>query len=82
MYSGPPRGWVVAAKSDSVNQSVVMRGLYAPTAGSIKVTTLNNQAVTFAGVAAGTYVIGYFRRVWSTGTTVTGEILGGDDTIV
>lgn len=79
---GCPRDWVPVTKSDSVNEAFTMRGLYIPTNGNLKVTTLAGNNREFANLQAGSILPGFFSRVWVNGTTITGTILGGDDRVI
>ena len=58
--------------SDSVNNSYSC--LYVGTAGNVKVTTQDGNAVTFSNVPAGQYIWIQTRLVWSTGTTASNII--------
>lgn len=65
-----PGGAVAVTPSDTVNlttPSVV----YVGVGGSVKVTTAQNDDVTFAGLIAGTVIPVQVIRVWSTGTTAS-----------
>jgi hypothetical protein len=65
------------------------RGLWIPAAGAIKVTMAGDKGavdpagaenpVTISGIPAGTYLPIQVRRVWSTGTTVSGTIIAFTD---
>jgi hypothetical protein len=64
--------------SDSANIPVVTGGtsnngcvLYVGGAGSIKVTTVGGDDVTFVGIVAGSFVPVQVRKVWATGTSAT-----------
>jgi len=65
-----PGGAVSVTPSDSVNlanPSVI----YVGTAGAVKVTTTQGDAVTFNGAQDGQVLPVSVIRVWSTGTTAT-----------
>jgi len=49
--------------------------LYIPTDGDIKVETVSGSEVTYAGVKGGTFLPVQVYKVFSTGTTVTGDII-------
>ena len=63
--------------SDTVNIPAVTGGtnngcvLYVGGTGTLKVTTIGGDDVTFVGVLAGTFLPVHVLRVWSTGTTAT-----------
>jgi hypothetical protein len=52
-----------------------VRSLYVGGGGNIKITTVNGQTVTIAGVNAGSIIPISVKRVWSSDTTAT-SILG------
>lgn len=49
--------------------TVPCRALYVGTGGNLRVTTINNNDVTFFNVAAGTILPVSVKRVWATSTT-------------
>ncbi len=49
--------------------------LYLPADGNIKVKTVSGSEVTYTGVKGGTFLPVHVVRVFSTGTTVTGDII-------
>lgn len=51
------------------------RALYVGTGGSIKVTMVDGQAVTFTNVPSGSILPIQVIKVWSTGTTSASAIL-------
>lgn len=63
---------ITAADSDL---AVPVRALYIGTGGNLRVTTLNNNDVTFSNVASGTVLPVSVKRVWTTSTTAS-NILG------
>lgn len=63
---------VVSDTEDLVN---VSRALYIPSDGDLAVITAGGSDVIFQNLVGGTFIPGRFRRVLSTGTTVTGTIL-------
>ena len=65
-----PGGATAVTPNDSTNltpPSVI----YVGSAGNVKVTTAQGDAVTFVGVLGGTVIPVQAIRVWSTGTTAT-----------
>lgn len=71
----PYRNAAAVTPHDTNELTNVARALYIGTtlgaAGTIKVTTVNGQAVTFVGNLAGTTLDVAAKIVWSTGTTST-----------
>ena len=64
----------VVAKSDTVNiPNTELRGccLYVGGQGDVKVTMESGEEVTFAGVAAGSFLPILVIRVWDNGTSAT-----------
>lgn len=57
--------------SDSVDFGKVTRGIYVGGAGDLVVVTTRDEAITFAGVLAGTLLPIVAKRVNSTSTTAT-----------
>jgi len=63
--------------SDTVNIPAVTGGtnngcvLYVGGTGTLKVTTIGGDDVTFTGVPAGTFIPVHVVRVWATGTSAT-----------
>ena len=49
--------------------------LYLPADGNIKVKTVSGSEITYTGVKGGTFLPVQVVRVFSTGTTVTGNII-------
>jgi len=49
--------------------------LYIPADGNLKVKTVSGSEVTYTGVKGGTFLPVHVVRVFSTGTTVTGDII-------
>lgn len=60
---------------DSNDLAYVTRGIYVGTAGNLKVTLLNGDAITFTSLAAGIIHPIRAKRIWTTGTTAA-NILG------
>lgn len=63
--------------SDTVNIPSVTGGvnngcvLYVGGAGTLKVTTIGGDEVTFTGLIAGSFIPVHVVKVWSTGTSAT-----------
>jgi hypothetical protein len=63
--------------SDTVNIPAVTGGtnngcvLYVGGTGTLKVTTIGGDDVTFTGVPTGTFIPVHVVRVWATGTSAT-----------
>ncbi len=57
--------------SDSVDLTYVTRGIYVGATGTLKVTMLGGEAVTFTGLAAGVIHPIRASRIWATGTSAT-----------
>lgn len=53
------------------NLTTFPHALYIGTAGTLKVTTVNGDDVTFGNVTAGTLLNLHVKRVWSTGTSAS-----------
>lgn len=71
--TSPTPGAFVVTPSDANELPIVTRCLYIGTAGALRVTTMNDEDVTFPNVAAGTKQ-GRYKKVWATGTTATGIV--------
>jgi len=70
-----PAGAFAITPSDTANlQNVAV--VYAGASGNVKVTTANNDIVTFNGVLAGTVIPVQVLRVWATGSTSTMNLVG------
>lgn len=69
--------WSVLTISDTTLYGPPLRALRANTAGVIKVDTMNNTGVLM-NFAAGETRYGKFKKVYNTGTTVSGVIEGGN----
>lgn len=68
-----PEGAEAITKSDTVDltsPSVV----YVGGDGNVKVTTANDDVVTFTGLVAGSTIPVRVKRVWSTDTTATNMV--------
>lgn len=64
----------VVTPSDSTTLGSNCRGFTLGTAGDVKVTTLDGDAVVFTALAAGFIHPIACKRIWSTGTTATGIV--------
>ena len=60
--------------SDSVDLTYVTRGIYVGVTGSLKVTMVGGEAVTFVALAAGAIHPIRASRIWATGTTAASVI--------
>ena len=72
----PIANMAAVTPNDAVNLTNFTRGLYVGATGDVKVTTLNGNAVTMVGLAAGVWHPIRVSRVWATGTTATGIVAG------
>ena len=72
----PPEDIYVITPDDSNDLNPAVRSLRSVGAGNIVVTMRNGQKRTLA-FTAGETRYGRFRRVWSTNTSVSGNIEGG-----
>jgi hypothetical protein len=66
---------VTPSDSDDIHNTYG-RGLYVGVSGDVKVTMDNGDIVTWGSLAAGIVHPFYVKRVWSTGTTATGVLVG------
>lgn len=68
-----PTNFLAVTPSDTTDTSkTATLGLWVGGAGNVAVIGLyDTVAVTFAGVAAGTYLPGQYKRILATGTTAT-----------
>lgn len=73
-YAAPPTDFEAVTKHDTNNFSQVCRAIYVGGAGDVAAVALNDSAYVFSAVPAGTYIIGFFKRVNATGTTATNMI--------
>lgn len=69
--TAPPKNMALVAYDDSNDLTHVARELLVFSAGDVKVTTLGGQSLVIPSVPAGFVLVGFFTRVWLTGTTVT-----------
>ena len=60
--------------NNDADLAVVTRGVYVGGTGTLKVTMLGGEEVTFTGLAAGMIHPIRASRIWSTGTSATGVI--------
>jgi len=65
-----------AAKSDSTDLAEVCREIYVGVGGDVKVSDTSGAAVTFKNVPAGSFLTGFFTRIWATGTTASSIVIG------
>lgn len=76
-YAAPPSDFEAVTPHDSTDFSQVCRAIYVGAAGNVAAVTVSNVVAQHNGVAAGTYIIGFFRRVNATGTTATNMLAVG-----
>lgn len=67
---GPADNLAAVTLDDSNDLSYVTKAVHVGTAGDLKVTTANGQAVTIKGAVAGWHKI-RVKRIWSTGTAAS-----------
>lgn len=60
-----------AVRHDSTDFANAARALYTGSGGTLKVTTVGGDTVTFVSVPAGSILPVRVARLWSAGTTVT-----------
>ena len=65
----PADNAIATPASDSVDLTNFCRAIWVATGGSVKVTTVAGQTVTFTGVPDGFILPVRCSRIWSTGTT-------------
>ena len=70
----PANRWESVTPHDSTNLTYWPRAIYVGGAGNISAVDINNNAVTFTGVAAGSVLPIRPKRINSTGTTATGLV--------
>lgn len=66
---------VATPASDTVDMTVPCRAIWVATGGSVKVTTVGGETVTFTGVPDGYVLPVSCSRIWSTGTTAPTTLL-------
>lgn len=69
-YAGDP------LESDTVDLTEVCREIYVGVGGDVKVSDTSGATVTFKNVPAGSFLTGFFTRLWATGTTASNIVLG------
>lgn len=62
---------VLVSPDNDTDLAVASRGIYVGGTGTLKVTMLGGEAVTFTAIAAGVFHRLRVTRVWATGTTAT-----------
>lgn len=72
----PADGAFVITPSDLEDLNVYARGIYISTAGDVAVDMANGDTVTFSNLAVGVVHSLRIRKVYSTGTTISGVIVG------
>lgn len=65
-----------AAKSDTVNLTDTVREVYVGVGGDVKLTDTSGFTGVWKNVPSGGTIVGFFTRLWSTGTTASSIILG------
>ena len=75
LNSAPAGGAFAITPDDNNDLAIVTRGLYVGTAGNIKVTMANGDAVTITALAAGIVHPLRVKRVWSASLTA-GSVMG------
>lgn len=63
-------------ESDTVDLPEVCREIYVGVGGDVKVSDTSGAAVTFKNVPAGSFLTGFFTRIWATGTTASSIVIG------
>ena len=77
-WTAPFQGLAVVTPSDAADLPVVpTRGIRVATAGNVSVVTEQGDTVTIESMQAGQWEPISVRRIRTTGTTVTGQILAG-----
>ena len=71
----PPRHAFDIAPHDTNDLTYVTRAIWVGTGGNLKVTLLGGETVTYKNLANGTEKVGFFTRVFATGTTAT-DLIG------
>lgn len=61
----------VPSLSDTVELTIVSRGVYVGVTGNVKVTMYGSGTVVFVAVPAGVTLPIRVKQIWSTGTTAT-----------
>lgn len=74
--NAPALNGAVITPSDSVDLTHATRAIRVSSAGDVKVTTVGGDTFVITAMTAGETLPIRVSRVWVTGTTVTGQILG------
>jgi hypothetical protein len=70
--TGPPRNAAEITPNDSADLDYVTRCIYVGTSGDVTVDLVGiGTNITYANLPSGFYLIGFFSRVYSTGTTAS-----------
>lgn len=69
--SDPPARYAAVTPSDATVFGDMSRCLYVGGTGNVAVRTRGGDTVTFSAVPVGSFIIGEFDKVLSTGTTAT-----------
>lgn len=67
----PPRHAFAITPDDDTDMEFVTRAIWVGTGGDLKVTTLGGETETFKNIPDGTEKVGFFVRVFATGTTAS-----------
>lgn len=69
--SEPSREVVAIGAGADADMAKPCRGIYVGVGGTVKITDMAGNAVSFVGVPAGTFMPVGAVRIWATGTTAT-----------
>ena len=70
----PAAGAMEVTPNDELNLSKYAKTVYIGGDGDLRITTVDDDVVTFTGMKGGSYLPVRVKRIWSTGTTATGII--------
>lgn len=80
-YNAPPDRHEAVTPSDTSDGTAdfayVSRAIYVGVGGNVAVVPVTGNPITYVGVPAGAYILGYFKRVNATNTTATNMIAVG-----
>ena len=80
-YNAPPDRHEVVVPSNTADGTAdfayVCRAIYVGVGGNVAVVPVLGSPITYVGVPAGAYILGYFKRVNATNTTATNMIAVG-----
>jgi len=69
--TSPPRHAADITPADESDLANVARAIHVGVGGDVKVDTQSGETVTFKNLASGARLVGFFQRVYSTGTSAT-----------